>query len=265
MPILNDVNSGGAAAATIEFDVTTVEEFLQAPIHLVDNSAVLDQPGSDLASAAQTVVKRAVDVIVAGTLLLVSLPLVALIALVIVLDSPGGVFYRAERVGRGGRRLRMLKFRKMRNDAQGNPLTVSEDRRFTRIGRFLSLAKLDELPQLWHVLNGEMSLIGPRPEDPRFVSERHDDYEEILRVRPGVTGLSQIAFAEESSILCEIDPMTHYRDRIFPQKIRLDRMYAANPSLKVDIQIIFWTVAAVLLRRDVAVHRSSGKMNLRRR
>jgi lipopolysaccharide/colanic/teichoic acid biosynthesis glycosyltransferase len=159
----------------------------------------------------------------------------------------------------------MLKFRKMHSDASGLPLTSDDDARFTRIGRFLSRAKLDEVPQLWHVLRGEMSLIGPRPEDPGFVAERFAEYEDILSVRPGITGLSQIAFAEESAILDKDDPVAHYRDRIFPQKIRLDRMYAAQPTLAMDFQIIFWTAAAVMLRRQVAVHRGTGRMNLRRR
>jgi lipopolysaccharide/colanic/teichoic acid biosynthesis glycosyltransferase len=159
----------------------------------------------------------------------------------------------------------MLKFRKMHHNASGAPLTMSGDARFTRIGRLLARTKIDELPQLWHVLRGEMSLIGPRPEDPGFVAERPDDYDEILQVRPGITGLSQIAFAEESEILCKVDPLEHYRSAIFPQKIRLDRMYAACPSVRMDLKILFWTAAAVLLRRQVAVHRETGRMNLRRR
>ena len=216
-------------------------------------------------AAAHAVAKRGIDILVAGLVLLATLPVIALVGLLIVLDSPGPVFYRAERVGRHGRRLRMLKFRKMRHDAAGAPLTMEADARFTRIGGFLARTKLDELPQLWNVLRGEMSLIGPRPEDPAFVSERSDDYRDILVVRPGVTGLSQLAFAEESRILCKRDPLHHYRSRIFPQKIEMDRLYASNPSLLVDLRILFWTVAAVLLRRDVAVHRQSGRMNLRRR
>ena len=211
------------------------------------------------------VIKRSVDVAISASILFVLSPLIALVALMIVLESPGPVFYKAERVGRNGSRLRMLKFRKMRNDAKGNPLTLAQDARFTRVGKFLAKAKIDEVPQLWNVLKGEMSLIGPRPEDPSFVAERPEDYAAILRVRPGVTGLSQIAFAEESEILCKVDPMGHYRDRIFPQKIGLDKLYASHPSIRVDFWILFWTAAAVLMRRDVAVHRQSGKMNLRRR
>ena len=229
------------------------------------DSALSRERRADLTEALQAAAKRAFDLVVATSVLLLTLPVTAAVALAIVLDSPGPVFYRAERVGRHGNRLRMLKFRKMRHDAAGGPLTMSEDQRFTRIGRFLAKVKLDEIPQLWHVLRGEMSLIGPRPEDPGFVAERRDDYHDILRVRPGVTGLSQLAFAAESAILSKEDPLAHYRNRIFPQKIRLDRMYASNPSVWMDVKILFWTVAAVLLRRDVAVHRETGRMNLRRR
>jgi lipopolysaccharide/colanic/teichoic acid biosynthesis glycosyltransferase len=209
--------------------------------------------------------KRVFDVCVAGVVLLLALPLILVVSVLVRVDSPGPVFFRAGRVGRGGRELRMLKFRKMHHNASGAPLTMSEDERFTRVGRMLARTKIDELPQLWHVLRGEMSLIGPRPEDPGFVAERADDYEKILSVRPGVTGLSQIAFAEESEILSTVDPIGHYRTRILPQKIRLDQLYAARPSLRMDLSILFWTLAAVLLRRQVAVHRATGRMNLRRR
>jgi lipopolysaccharide/colanic/teichoic acid biosynthesis glycosyltransferase len=244
------------------FDAPALDSFGRA--HPLVVEPVADR-FAEVARAAQAVAKRGVDIVFATTVLLLMLPVIAMVALAIVLESRGPVFYRAERVGLNGRRLRMLKFRKMHHHASGLPLTRDDDERFTRIGRFLSLAKLDELPQLWNVLKGDMSLIGPRPEDPRFVAERPEDYDEILRVRPGVTGLSQIAFAEESAILCKQDPLTHYREAIFPQKIRLDRMYAARPTLAKDVQIIFWTVAAIMLRRQVAVHRDTGKMNLRRR
>jgi lipopolysaccharide/colanic/teichoic acid biosynthesis glycosyltransferase len=226
---------------------------------------LLSAPASELVRLIQAGVKRSFDVAVSASILLLTLPLILAVALAVRLDSPGPIFYRARRVGRGGRTLRMLKFRKMHHNATGAPLTMSEDDRLTRVGRMLAKTKIDELPQLWHVLNGEMSLIGPRPEDPEFVAERFDDYADILAVRPGVTGLSQIAFAEESAILSKHDPMEHYRTSIFPQKIRLDRMYASRPSLRMDLSILFWTCAAVLLRRQVAVHRESGRMNLRRR
>jgi lipopolysaccharide/colanic/teichoic acid biosynthesis glycosyltransferase len=274
MPIIDDVRmegDGGAALAVhadvrdFAGDARAFDELVHCNALVLDGRAVARERWEELSAAAQAGIKRAVDFMLSATLLLLALPLIAVIAVAVVLDSPGPVFYRAERVGRNGRPLRMLKFRKMHHNASGAPLTMSADARFTRIGRLLARTKIDELPQLWHVLRGDMSLIGPRPEDPSFVAERHDDYQHILTVRPGVTGLSQIAFAEESEILDKVDPMAHYRARIFPQKIRLDRMYAASPTVRTDLSILFWTCAAVLLRRQVAVHRETGRMNLRRR
>ena len=124
----------------------------------------------------------------------------------------------------------MLKFRKMHPGATGAPLTAAQDERFTRVGRLLSKTKLDELPQLWHVLRGEMSLIGPRPEDPTFVALHADEYEDILAVRPGISGLSQLAFADERRILSREDPMSHYVERLLPQKCAIDRLYASQAA-----------------------------------
>ena len=268
--IIEDKRPMGDSAIALHggerFDAAAIEDFRRAHALVVEPARPTAADRHDAAVRfLQAAAKRTVDFTVAATILLLTLPVIVMVAVAIVLESRGPVFYRAQRVGLNGRRLAMLKFRKMHNDAHSRPLTLGDDERFTRIGRFLSKAKLDEVPQLWHVLKGEMSLIGPRPEDPKFVAERADEYEHILTVRPGITGLSQIAFAEESDILCKDDPVTHYRERIFPQKIRLDRMYASRPTLAMDFQIIFWTAAAVMLRRQVAVHRGTGKMNLRRR
>src|SRR2546423_4242403 len=218
--------------------------------------------GGTLARAA---VKRTVDVVVSAALLLLAVPVIALVALAIKLDSRGPVFYTARRIGHRGRLLRMYKFRKMHHLASGPALTTAADARFTRVGRWLAKSKLDELPQLWNVVRGDMSLIGPRPEDPGFVAMHSEDFVEILRVRPGVTGLSQIAFAEESRILDNEDPTAHYLERILPQKMGMDRLYAIRYHLRLDLSILVWTLIAVLLRGQVAVHRDSGRMNLRRR
>jgi lipopolysaccharide/colanic/teichoic acid biosynthesis glycosyltransferase len=279
MPVVNEAlvsgeGSGGSAAAAIDLgsayegrdsDAMAATHWVPVVVESVRPDVAWAERRARAAALLNAAGKRALDIAVAATVLLLTLPVIALVSLLVVLDSRGPVFYRAWRVGRHGRPLRMLKFRKMHDEAHGRPLTMAEDERFTRIGRILATTKIDELPQLWHVLRGEMSLIGPRPEDPAFVAERAEDYEHILAVRPGVTGLSQIAFAEESAILCKVDPVTHYRSRIFPQKIKLDRMYAARPTLAMDLRILFRTCAAVLLRREVAVHRESGRMNLRRR
>jgi lipopolysaccharide/colanic/teichoic acid biosynthesis glycosyltransferase len=209
--------------------------------------------------------KRAFDIIASGALILMLIPLFALTAMAVILDSPGPIFFAVDRVGYRGRRMRMLKFRKMAHDAAGLPLTVGNDDRFTRVGRWLAKTKLDELPQLWQVLRGEMSLVGPRPEDPGFVARHRDDYNAILSVRPGITGFSQIAFAGESDILDGDNPLEHYVESILPQKVKLDCMYAEKRTIWLDLRVLFWTAAAVILRRQVAVHRSSGKMNLRQR
>jgi lipopolysaccharide/colanic/teichoic acid biosynthesis glycosyltransferase len=210
--------------------------------------------------------KRAFDVVASGVLLLALLPVVVVVAVLVRLDSPGPAFIRCVRVGYRGRPLRMLKFRKMVADASGAPLTTAEDPRFTRLGRWLTKYKLDELPQLWHVLNGEMSLVGPRPESADFVRLHADDYlSHILEVRPGIIGLSQIAFAEENRVLDAGDPVAHYLQRILPQKVALDRMYATKLSPWLDVRIIFWACVTVLLRKPVAVDRGLATMHMRRR
>jgi lipopolysaccharide/colanic/teichoic acid biosynthesis glycosyltransferase len=210
--------------------------------------------------------KRLFDIVVTAGLLALLSPVLATLAVVVRIDSPGPAFFRCDRVGFRGRRLRMLKFRKMRADATGGPLTTAEDARFTRIGQFLAKYKLDELPQLWHVLIGEMSIVGPRPEDPKFVERKPVEFrEEILSVRPGIIGLSQLAFAEESQILDARDPVGHYVERVFPQKVALDRMYAATRSMILDLRILFWAFVAVLFRQPVAVDRATGAMRIRRR
>ncbi len=214
-------------------------------------------------SGAKT--KRAIDVVVAALGLLLLTPVFAAIALLVVLDSPGPVFYRSERAGYRGRPLRMLKFRKMRADAAGGNLTVAGDERLTRVGGFLARTKLDELPQLWHVLRGDMSLVGPRPETPDHVARHRDAYEEILRVRPGVTGHTQIAFAREESILDAGDPYNHYVTSLLPQKVALDRLYATRGSTRGDVRIVAATIATLVFRRPIAVDRATGRLTLRRR
>jgi lipopolysaccharide/colanic/teichoic acid biosynthesis glycosyltransferase len=220
--------------------------------------------GRSLRGAANRSAKRLLDVVVAGTLLVLLAPLIAVVALAIRLDSPGSAFYRCARIGRGGREFGMLKFRKMRDDARGGALTSPDDDRFTRLGRLLAATKLDEIPQLWNVVKGEMSLVGPRPEDRSFVELQEEAYEEILRARPGVTGLSQLAFARESEILDPNDRFGHYVNRLLPQKAAMDRLYVARGSVLLDLRILFWTAMAVLVRRDVAVHRETGRLSLRR-
>ena len=214
---------------------------------------------------ADTAAIRMLDIAVAVTLLALLLPVGLVIACAIKLDSPGSVLYRCRRVGRGGVPFQMLKFRKMRDDAAGPLLTLADDPRLTRIGHFLARSKLDELPQLWNVIRGEMSLVGSRPESPEFVVGHPADYAEILSVRPGITGLSQLAYAKESEILDRADRVGHYLARVLPQKLRMDRLYASHRSFALNLRILAWTAIAVFLRTDVAVNRETGALRVRRR
>jgi len=209
--------------------------------------------------------KLGFDVLVAGALLLVMLPVLLLVVVLIQIESPGSPFYRARRVGYRGRPLDVLKFRKMALDAKGLPLTLAGDVRLTRIGAFMARTRIDELPQLWNVVRGQMSLVGPRPEDARFVALHAGSYEEILSVRPGITGWSQLAFAAESRILDQGDPVAHYVDSILPAKVGLDCKYAEHRGMRTDVATMAWTAVAMLSRIEVAVHRESGRLGRRRR
>jgi lipopolysaccharide/colanic/teichoic acid biosynthesis glycosyltransferase len=223
------------------------------------------RPASRMARV-HDVVKRTLDVVVSFTLLVLLIPVALMAALLLVIDSPGSPFFRCERVGWRGRPLWMLKFRKMRPDAApGRPITVDGDERLTRVGKWLAKLKIDELPQLWQVLRGEMTLVGPRPEDPQIVDKHWDAFEDVLEVRPGLTGLSQLAFAEEARILDIERPMEHYLDVILPQKVAMDRLYAGKRTIGLDLKILGWTAVAVVTRRPIAVNRETAEMNVRRR
>jgi lipopolysaccharide/colanic/teichoic acid biosynthesis glycosyltransferase len=217
------------------------------------------------ADALRAAIKRSMDVIVAAVAIVVLSPLFLAVAMLVVLDSPGPVFYRAERVGFRGRRLRMLKFRKMHAAARGAALTLAGDARLTRTGAWLARTKLDELPQFWHVLRGEMSLVGPRPESPGFVARFPGDYAVILTTRPGLTGYTQLAFAREGAILDPKDAHGHYVKDLLPQKVGLDRLYASHLSTRRDLRILIATFATLVLRHPVAVNRRTGALTRRRR
>ena len=214
---------------------------------------------------ARAILKRTLDVALAATFLLLLVPVVIVIAIAIKVDSRGPIFYRSRRAGLRGVEFGMLKFRKMHDGAVGSNLTAVDDVRFTRIGRRLARTKLDEIPQLFNVLKGEMSLVGPRPEDPSFVAPRRSEFDPILSVPPGITGLSQIAFAREPEILDPDDREGDYERRILPQKLRMDKLYAERRSFGMDLKILVWTVQSIVFGRSVAVDRSSGRLTIRRR
>lgn len=237
---------------------------------VADRNPIRPHPHGEEDESARSVsagdaLKRTIDLVGGASLLVLLSPLLLVVAIAIVVDSGRPVFFRCRRVGRHGRPLQMLKFRKMGQDAAGPLLTVDDDPRFTRVGQFLARTKLDELPQLWHVVRGDMSLVGPRPEDPHFVALHGEPYQQIHRVKPGITGLAQLAFAEESRILGTGDPNAAYLERLLPQKLMLDCLYAAERSTGMDLSILWWTARAVVLRRQVAVDRATGRLSRRRR
>jgi lipopolysaccharide/colanic/teichoic acid biosynthesis glycosyltransferase len=209
--------------------------------------------------------KRAVDIGLALVLILVLMPVIVAIVCAIKIESRGPIFYRATRVGRFGKPLAVLKFRKMFDGARGSALTISQDDRFTRVGKFLTEYRLDEIPQLWNVLRGQMSLVGPRPEDRKFVDAYPGEFAEVLAVRPGITGLTQLAFAHEGRLLATEDRERDYRERLLPRKLEVDHLYVRQRTLAMDLRIIAWTGVAVALGRDVAVHRDTGRLGVRRR
>jgi lipopolysaccharide/colanic/teichoic acid biosynthesis glycosyltransferase len=196
--------------------------------------------------------KPVIDFLTAMIALVLLSPLLLTIAVVLKLASPGPVFFRQERVGRGFRRFFIYKFRTMVENAPnlGGPITCGDDPRITRVGRFLRKTKLDELPQLVNVLKGDMSLVGPRPEVPRYVEMFHADYEEILTVRPGITDLASIQYRDESTVLGQAgDPEQEYVRRVLPEKIALAKRYVRRQSLAGDAVVICQTLARLVSDR----------------
>ena len=192
--------------------------------------------------------KRLFDVTAAGFGLLLCLPLFAGIALTILLTDGPPVFFRQERVGRGGQTFRLWKFRTMRAGSSGRQITVGADSRITPIGAFLRRHKLDELPQLLNVLRGDMSLVGPRPEVPAYVSRYSPAQRRVLAYAPGVTDPASLAYRDEASLLASVpDPERYYVEVVMPEKIRLNLEYAEKATLLSDIRIIARTVGALVL------------------
>ncbi|MEW6221014.1 MAG: sugar transferase [Thermodesulfobacteriota bacterium] len=196
--------------------------------------------------------KRLFDLALTIPGLLLLSPLLLGIALWIRFDSPGPVLFRQRRVGKGGRPFFVLKFRTMVVDAEarGPKITVGDDPRITRSGRFLRQSKLDELPQLLNVVKGDMSLVGPRPEVPEYVALYPPEVrEEVLSTPPGITDFASIEFKEESRILAEAgDPHRAYLETILPIKLAHYRRYVRKRSLALDLLLIVRTIWAIAVR-----------------
>ena len=191
--------------------------------------------------------KRLFDIFWTSLGLLLLWPVFLVIALLIKIDDGGPVFYRQIRVGRGGKPFRIWKFRTMVVDADkiGGSLTIGRDPRITRTGYWLRKFKLDELPQLFNVLSGEMSLVGPRPEVPEYVARYTQDQKRVLELTPGITDPASIAYRNENEILASSDdPEAVYLSEIMPEKIRLNLQYAEKSTVWTD----FLTILKTLLR-----------------
>lgn len=192
--------------------------------------------------------KRTLDVVCAACGLIMLFPLMLIVAIMIKASSGGPVFFLQERVGRHLKPFIIFKFRTMVKDAStyGRSVTVAADSRITAVGVILRKCKLDELPQLINVLVGDMSLVGPRPEVPKYVEGHVEDFKEILLIRPGITDLASIYFRNESEMLAQADdPEKFYLEKILPEKIRLAKEYQQKSSVFFDISIILKTLYAV--------------------
>lgn len=196
--------------------------------------------------------KRLFDLIVSAVALLLLSPLLLLVALAIRVDSGGPVFFRQERVGRHGRPFRIHKFRTMVADAPalGPAVTVGRDERITRLGHVLRHYRVDELPQLIDVLTGDMSLVGPRPEVPRYVAHYPEPLRaQVLAVRPGITDPASLEHLDEAALLAAADdPEREYVEVILPKKLRTQAAYAARATLASDLAVLLRTVRLLISR-----------------
>ncbi len=216
---------------------------MQASKSFVDIQSELEKKRLSL------VVKRIFDIVASLGGLIILSPMLIIVAICIKLDSKGPVFFKQKRVGKDGQPFMIYKFRTMVTDAEklGKQITVGDDNRITKVGKFIRKCKLDEIPQLINVLKGEMSLVGPRPEVPRYV-ELYDDYQfQVLLVRPGITDYASIEYRNENEILGESsNPEETYINEIMPTKIELNMKYLKNISLSEDFKLIIKTILAIV-------------------
>lgn len=193
--------------------------------------------------------KRLFDIFVSAVCLLLSAPLLLVLSVAIAVDSRGGVFYVQKRVGKGNKDFNMLKFRSMRVNAHKEGLLTvgARDKRITKTGYYLRKYKLDELPQLFNVFIGDMSLVGPRPEVRKYVDMYDAHQKKVLDVKPGITDPASLAYINESELLAQSqNPEDFYVNEVMPAKLELNLQYINNKSFKTDIIIIFKTILKIL-------------------
>lgn len=192
--------------------------------------------------------KRIFDIFSSLFGLILLSPFMLIIAILIKLDSKGPIFFKQVRVTKNGREFKIFKYRTMRvGSDKFSQITVGKDSRITKVGDFLRKYKLDEIPQLINVLIGDMSLVGPRPEVPKYVALYTEEQREILKVRAGITDYASIEFSNENDILAnEADPEKAYIEKIMPRKIELNKKYLSEISVMTDIKIILLTIKKIL-------------------
>lgn len=192
---------------------------------------------------------RLLDIIFSTLGIIILLPLFLIICLIIKADSKGGCFFIQERIGKGGKPFGILKFRTMRcgADADGLLTIGTHDKRITRVGSFLRKTKIDELPQLWNVLKGEMSIVGPRPEVEKYVLLYTEEQRRVLSVRPGITDYASIEYVNENEILSQAsDPDRAYIEKVMPHKIKLSMRYLEHYCVSEYLKIIFLTLKKII-------------------
>lgn len=192
--------------------------------------------------------KRLFDIVASFCGIVILFPLIVIVSILIKLTSKGPVLFKQVRVTKNGRLFKIYKFRTMRENSEGNKqITVGNDSRITGIGHVLRKTKLDELPQLFNVLKGEMSLVGPRPEVPKYVELYTEEQREILKVSAGITDYASIYFSNESELLGEVEnPEEFYIKKIMPYKIELNKKYIKEIGIVTDIKLIILTILKIL-------------------
>ncbi|MFT5821488.1 MAG: lipopolysaccharide/colanic/teichoic acid biosynthesis glycosyltransferase [Crocinitomix sp.] len=193
--------------------------------------------------------KRIFDICSSLIALLLFSPVIIIISLWIALDSPGGIFYRQTRVGKNQKEFDLFKFRSMRpNSDKAGQITIGNDSRVTKVGRFIRRFKIDEVPQLINILKGDMSVVGPRPEVPKYVQMYSQEQLKVLMVLPGLTDYASIEYLDEQKILgAANDPDKAYIEEVMPAKLKLNLKYIADRGFWLDIKLVFKTIGKIFL------------------
>ncbi len=190
--------------------------------------------------------KRAIDILAASVLLTVSLPMLVIAGVLVRTNSAGPAIFRQERMGRRFRRFQLYKLRTMNWSVNGSAYTLGADPRITPIGRWLRRFKIDELPQLWNVLRGDMSIVGPRPVIPELTMEFDCAYRKLLTVRPGLTDPASLKYCHEAEMLSRVeDPLTYFKTVVTPDKVRISQDYLERATLWTDLLIVIRTLLAL--------------------